>query len=206
MTEGDSSPSLAPRRLGRPRSSEADEAILDAAVTLFIEKGFEGMSIEAVADQARVGKTTIYRRWPSKEELVIDAIARLFAEPSTPDTGDVRDDLVQIARELYELMSSRVTGGVFPRMGAEVASGSRLGVLYGERVIRPRRAILGDAVSRGIKRGELNEGTDVELAVDLIVGTFLVRRFTGRLSPSDPSLPERVVDMILAGLSTTQGG
>src|SRR5262245_42446551 len=99
------------------------------------------MSVEAVAAKARVGKTTIYRRWQSKEALVIDAVIQLFAEPATPDTGGVREDLVQMACELYQLMSSPVTGGVFPRMGAEVASGSRLGLLYGERVIRPRRAI-----------------------------------------------------------------
>jgi AcrR family transcriptional regulator len=171
-------------------------------VTLFIERGFEGMSVEAVAALAGVGKATIYRRWQSKEELVIDAITRLFAEPATPDTGDVREDLVQTARELHELMSSPVTGGVFPRMGAEVASGSRLGLLYGERVIRPRRAIVGAALHRGIEREELSNDTDVELAVDLIVGTFLLRRFTGRLRQSDATLPERVVDTMLGGVST----
>jgi AcrR family transcriptional regulator len=171
-------------------------------VALFIEKGFEGMSVEAVAANARVGKATIYRRWQSKEALVIDAVTKLFAEPATPDTSDVREDLVQMARELHELMSSPVTGGVFPRMGAEVARRSRLGLLYGDRVIRPRRAIFGDALRRGIERGELSTGTDVELAVDLIVGTFLLRRFTGRLKQSDTTLPERVVDAMLAGIST----
>jgi AcrR family transcriptional regulator len=171
-------------------------------VTLFIERGFEGMSVEAVAALAGVGKATIYRRWPSKEELVIDAITQLFAEPATPDTNDVREDLVKMARELHQLMSSPVTGGIFPRMGAEVARGSRVGLLYGERVIRPRRAIFAEALHRGIERGEVSNNTDVELAVDLMVGTFLLRRFTGRLKQSDATLPERVVDAMLAGIST----
>jgi AcrR family transcriptional regulator len=169
-------------------------------VTLFIEAGFEGMSVEAVAARAGVGKATIYRRWSSKEELVVDAIAELFADTPRPDAGNVRDDLVQIGQELHVLMSSSVTGGVFPRMGAEVARGSRLGRLYGQRVIGPRRASFEEALRRGIERGELSEETDVELAIDLLVGSFLLRRFTGRLKRSDTSLPERAVDMLLASL------
>jgi len=188
------------RRPGRPRSANAHSAILDAAVTLFVEKGFEGMSVEAVAAEAGVGKTTIYRRWRSKEELVVDAIAERFAEPSAPDTGNVRDDLVESTRELHLLMSSSRTGAVFPRMGAEVARRSRLGRLYGARVIGPRRAIFAEALARGIKRGDLSEKIDVELAIDLLVGALLLRRFTGRLKQSDTSLPERAVDMVLLGL------
>src|SRR5215207_3228411 len=137
-------------RPGRPRSASAHSAILEAAVALFVDRGFEGMSVEAVAAEAGVGKTTIYRRWRSKEELVVDAIAERFADPSAPETGNVRDDLVQSARELHLLMSSSRTGAVFPRMGSEVARGSRLGRLYGERVIGPRRAIFAEALARGI--------------------------------------------------------
>jgi AcrR family transcriptional regulator len=185
---------------GRPRSAAAHEAILHSAVALFIEQGFEGMSVEGVAARAGVGKATIYRRWPSKEELVIDAVTQVFAEAATPDTGTVRDDLVQSGRELHVLMSSSLTGEVFPRMAAEVARRSPLGRLYGERVIGPRRAIFGEALLRGIERGELPESTDVELAIDQLVGTLLLRKLTGRLKRSDPTLVERVVDMLLAGL------
>jgi AcrR family transcriptional regulator len=187
------------RRPGRPRSAQAHAAILDAAVALFVEEGFEGMSVEAVAARAGAGKATIYRRWPSKEDLVIDAIARTLAEAPATDTGRVRGDLVRLARELHGLMGSSATGGVFPPMAAEVARGSRLGRLYGERVIGPRRAALAQALRRGIARGELPVGTDVELAIDLLVGGFLLRRLTGRLRPSDPT-PEHAVDVVLAGL------
>src|SRR5262245_46506888 len=114
-------------RPGRPRNATAHEAILDAALTLFIEQGFEGMSVEAVASRGGVGKATIYRRWSSKEEVVIDAVTRVFAEPITPDTGDAREDLIQSCRDLQVLMSSSPSGDVFPRMAAEVARRSRLG-------------------------------------------------------------------------------
>jgi len=187
-------------RPGRPRSPQAHQAILDAAVALFIEDGFEGMSVEAVAARAGTGKTTIYRRWPSKEDLVIDAIAQVLATAPTTDTGSVRQDLRRLGRELHGLMSSSATGGVFPRMAAEVARRSRLGRLYGQRVIGPRRAAFAEALRRGIQRGELPEGTDVELAIDLLVGGLLLRRLTGRLGRADPT-PERAVDILLAGLA-----
>jgi AcrR family transcriptional regulator len=188
-------------RPGRPRSAQAHQAILDAAVALFIEQGLEGMSVEAVAARAGTGKTTIYRRWTSKEDLVIDAIAQVLAAAPTTDTGSVREDLLRLGRELHGLMSSSATGGVFPRMAAEVTRRSRLGRLYGQRVIGPRRAALAEALQRGIQRGELPKDTDVELAIDLLVGGLLLRRLTGRLRRSDPT-PERAVDILLAGLAS----
>jgi len=169
-------------------------------VALFIEQGFEGMSVEAVAAKAGVGKATIYRRWRSKEDLVIDAVARLFAEPATPNTGTVRDDLLLSGRELQVLMSASPTGEVFPRIAAEVARRSPLGRLYGERVIGPRRAIFEEALRRGIERGELPTSVDLELAIDQLVGVLLLRKLTGRLQRSDSSLAERAVDMLLVGL------
>lgn len=189
------------RRPGRPRSARAHASILHAAVELFIQGGSEGTSVEAVALRAGVGKATIYRRWPSKEDLLIEAIEHVFAEPLTPDTGSVRNDLTLIGRDLHMLMTSRLTGGVFPPMAAEVARGSRLGRLYGQRVIGPRRAILEQALRRGIDRGELSGDFDLELAIDLLVGTFLLRRLTHRLKRSDSELPDRAVDIVLTGVS-----
>lgn len=188
------------RRPGRPRSATAHAAILDATVSLFVERGFDGMSMEAVAAMAGVGKATVYRRWPSKEDLVVDAVGRVFTEAVRPDTGAVRQDLVESARELHGLMSSSLTGRVFPRMASEIALRSPLGRLYAERIIGPRRAVFGEELRRGIRRGELAETTDVELAIDQLVGTLLLRKLTGRLNGSDPALADRAVDMLLAGL------
>src|SRR5262245_14908212 len=180
------------RRPGRPRSAAAHEAMRRAALKLFIEQGVEGLSIEAVAAEARVGKASIYRRWRSKEELVIDAVIDVFAKASSPDTGSVRGDLVRGTRDLQALMSSSPTGDVFPRMAAEVARRTPLGRLYRERVIGPRRTLFEQALRRGIARRELPRAIDVELAVDHIVGTLLLRRLTGRLKRSDPVFAERV--------------
>jgi AcrR family transcriptional regulator len=199
-TDTKASPPAGLRQPGRPRSARAHAAILDAAVALFVERGFDGMSIEAVAAMAGVGKATIYRRWPSKEDLVVDAVARVFTEAARPDTGTVRQDLIESARELHGLMTSSLTGKVFPRMAAEVAHRSPLGRLYADRIIGPRRAVFGEELDRGIQRGELPETTDVELAIDQLVGTLLLRKLTGRLQRSDSAVAERAVDMLLTGL------
>jgi AcrR family transcriptional regulator len=175
-----------------------------AALTLFIEQGVEGTSIEAVAAKAGVGKASIYRRWRSKEDLLIDAVIEVFAEAPRPDTGNLRDDLIHSTRSLQALMSSSQTGDVFPRMAAEVARRTPLGRLYGERVIGPRRRIFGEALRRGIARGELPRAIDVELAIDHLVGTLLLRRLTGRLNRSDRSFAKRAVDLLLAGLRSQE--
>jgi len=117
-------------RPGRPRSAEAHRAILDAAAALFIEEGFDAMSVEGVATRAAVGKATIYRRWPSKEDLVIDAIAQVFAEAPRPETGSVRDDLVQLGDAGPR--ASKAGGGCYhcPRYGSPTSrrSGTRGGL------------------------------------------------------------------------------
>jgi Tetracyclin repressor-like, C-terminal domain len=111
-------------------------------------------------------------------------------------------------------MTGAVTGGVFPPMSAELARGSRLGRAYAQQVVGPRRELFAFALRRGVERGELPVGLDVELTVDLLVGTLLIRRLTGRLAPepastagpgvaaepSAASVPEDLVDLVLAGL------
>src|SRR5262244_3220874 len=84
------------RRPGRPRSEQADQAIIDAALSLFAESGPEGLCIERVAARAGVGKATIYRRWPGKEDLLLDALAALRAPLPNPKGESVRDDLAAL--------------------------------------------------------------------------------------------------------------
>ena len=188
------------RRPGRPRSAAAHDAIRRAALALFIEHGIGGTSIEAVAAKAGVGKASIYRRWQSKEALLINAVIDVFAEPARPDTGTVREDLIHSTKSLLALMSSSPAGDVFPRMAAEVARHTTLGQLYGKRVIGPRRLVFGEALRRGVARGELPETIDVELAIDCFVGPLLLRKLTRRLQQSDRAFAERTVDLLLSGL------
>jgi AcrR family transcriptional regulator len=175
--------------------------MLDAALDLFIADGYEGMTMEGVAARAGVAKTTVYRRWPSKADLVVDAILALVADIATPDTGSVRDDLVALLTQLQRLMTETRAGDVFPRMAAEVAVGSAMGLTYLERVIRPRTDTVRAVLTGGIERGELSAGSDVDLVVDMVVGPVILAKLTRRLSPrGSKARAERIVDTLLGGL------
>jgi AcrR family transcriptional regulator len=190
------------RSQGRPRSEKAHRAILDAAIDLFVEEGFEGMSVEGVAARAGVGKTTIYRRWSSKEDLVIDAIDQLIFDVQPPDTGSVREDLVEMLTTVQTIFTTSRAGEVFPRMFAHVAAASPLGQAYLERVIGPRFVLLQGMIARGVERGELPADVDPELIRALLVGPVLLWKLTGGLTPRGARRrAERIVDTVLGGLT-----
>lgn len=188
---------------GRPRSEKAHRAILDAAIDLFVEEGFEGMSVEGVAARAGVGKTTIYRRWSSKEDLVIDAIDQLIFDVHPPDTGSVREDLVETLTKVQTIFTTSRAGEVFPRMFAHVAAATPLGRAYLERVIAPRFILLQGMIARGADRGELPPEVDPELVRALLMGPVLLWKLTGQLTPRGArGRAERIVDTVLGGLRT----
>jgi AcrR family transcriptional regulator len=189
------------RPAGRPRSAEAHRAILAAAIDLFVELGYEAMSIEGVASRAGVGKTTIYRRWDSKEDLVVDAIDELIFDVEPPDTGAVRGDLVEMLVMVQTIMTSAPAGELFPRMAAHVASGSPLGRAYLERVIAPRFALLQAMLARGVERGELPADVDPELVRALLLGPIILWKLTGALTRrGSRRRAEQIVDTVLGGL------
>jgi AcrR family transcriptional regulator len=195
-------PTAPSRPPGRPRSVLADKAIQDAAIDLFVEQGFEAMSMEGVAARAGVGKTTIYRRWDSKEELVMEAVTCHFTSIEDPDTGSLGDDLVHLLTMFQQTAVSTPIGRVFPRVVAEVADGSALGRLYSRRVIEPRRQMLRAIFRRGVDRGELPVGTDIELGIELIMGPLMLRRLFGKVPARGVrAMSEHHVDVVLAGLA-----
>lgn len=171
-----------PRAPGRPRDPDRHRAVLDAAVALFIAVGYEGMTMEAVAARAGVAKTTVYRRWPAKQDLVVEAVGALSADVADPDTGDVRADLVALLVRIQRLFATSPVGEVFPRMAAEVAIGSPLGRAYLERVITPRMAVLKSILARGVARGELPADLDLAVAADMLMGPIVLAALTRRLS------------------------
>ncbi|MGH2656757.1 MAG: TetR/AcrR family transcriptional regulator [Actinomycetota bacterium] len=192
------SPSRPP---GRPRSPEADRAILDAAIDLFVDEGYEGMSIEGVAARAGVGKTTIYRRWASKEELIVAAIDELIFEVEPLDTGSLRRDLVDLITQLQVVMSSSRAGQVFPRMVPHVAAGTPLGRVYLQRVIAPRFELLRSVLARAAERGEVPTDIDPELVRGLLVGPIMIWKLTGHLTRRGARRrAEAIVDTVLRGL------
>jgi AcrR family transcriptional regulator len=206
MTSRTTEPRGLARPPGRPRSPEADRAILDAAVDLFVEQGFEAMSMEGIAARAGVGKTTIYRRWQSKEDLLVDAIDELIMDVEPVDTGSLRRDLVELLTQLQVILTSSRAGEVFPRMIPHVAGGTPLGRIYLRQVIEPRFAMLRATLGHAVERGELPAGVDPELLRGLLVGPLLMWKLIGRLTRTGARRrAERIVDAVLDGLSRPSG-
>ena len=198
-------PEAAARGRGRPRSREAHRAILTAALELLGELGFRGLTIEGVADRAGVGKTTIYRRWPSKTELVAEAIGQIRPPSAPPDSGTLEGDLLGFVRLQQERVGS--TPGLrrlIPVLLTEATQDPTFLTLVTDGVIEPIRDVLQELVARGIERGELRPDVDVEALVDLL---HAVPVYKILLAGGDPSqvrgVPSRVVPLLLAGVGRT---
>jgi AcrR family transcriptional regulator len=187
------------RRPGRPRSERADRAIMDATVSLFAESGAAGLCIEKVAARAGVGKATIYRRWPGKEDLLLDAIAGLKAPLPEPSGRSVREDLVMLLEAMCEQFADPCQAREFALLLGEGAKYPRLMTRYIETVIEPRREVFRSVLRRGVVTGELRPDTDVDAALFMLTGSVLVRSRYGEV-PLEPGYPRRVVDGLLGGI------
>ena len=182
---------------GRPRSEEAHQAILDATLELLQEVGFSALTVEGVASRARVGKATIYRRWPSKLPLVVEAFGQLPSLAEV-DTGSLEDDLSGMLTGYLELFHSTPLAAILPSLAGERAHNPALGELF-DPVMRGRRQPLTRAFERAIARGELPAGLDIDLAADLVVGPIAVRLFfTG--ARVQPEMVAPMVRLALAGI------
>src|SRR5258707_10961074 len=131
----------ATQRRGRPRSEKAREAILAAAAELLLARGLGAVSMDAVAEHAGVSKATIYRWWPTKETLALDALYTEWAaaRPSPRDTGSLRGDLLSLMRPWAKLAGSRPYGRVVAALLAEANSDPVFAGEYRHRVLEPRR-------------------------------------------------------------------
>jgi AcrR family transcriptional regulator len=188
------------RRPGRPRSERAERAIIEAALSVFAESGPEGLCIEKVAARAGVGKATIYRRWPGKEDLLLDAIAALQAPLPEPAGESVRDDLVAVLGAMRDRVADPRRVREFALLLGEGAKYPRLMARYVETVLEPRREVIRSVLRRGVASGELRASIDVEAALFMLTGAVIAR---GKYEPDSmpPGYVERVVDELLLGLA-----
>lgn len=187
----------APGSTGRPRSEEAHQAILDATLELLVEVGFSGLTVEGVAQRAGVGKATIYRRWPSKLPLIVEAFGRLpgFEEV---DSGSLEVDLKETLKSYLEAFNETSLGAVFPSLAGERAHNPELSKLL-EPVARSRREPFVRIFERARERGEISDDVDIDLAADLVVGPISVTLFFRGGTPS-PRMVGPIVDLALHGI------
>ncbi|MHA6759495.1 TetR/AcrR family transcriptional regulator [Streptacidiphilus sp. PAMC 29251] len=193
----------APRR-GRPRSEAAEQAIVGAVLRL-LEQGYPLalLSIEGIAGEAGVGKATIYRRWPNKEELLIDILQRLDEpEPSAAAAeGSVRDALVAALEYLRRAALARRSHTSLGLVANELRSMPELYRRYHEQVVDPRRARLRRLLARGVEQGEIRADMDLDLLGELFIGPMLSRSLLRPGAPlEDPTLSATIVDTLLQGL------
>jgi AcrR family transcriptional regulator len=193
-----------PRAPGRPRSIEADRAILEAALTLLAEVGPTALSVEEVASRAGVGKTTIYRRFATKDELIVAALASLNESLAGDiDEGSVRDSLVSVVTAWWSQQQGSASGQLFHRVLAHAKANPQMFCSFYDQVIEPRRDLYRVIIRRGIEQGELRADTDVELMTTLIVASSvytLQLRASGR-DAAPGSGPQEFVDAIIAGFA-----
>ena len=191
----------APRALGRPRDPKLDSAILQATLQLLASEGYEGLTIEAVAAMAGVGKASVYRRFSGKEDLVVEAVASLSEQPPLRKGMGVRDELVALLETIRRKNDSSISGKIFPRLLSAGIENPRLMQRYREQVLDPRRQRFLDVVQRGIEEGLIRPDVDPGHAVDLVVGPMVYRNLIRHDPPPGPDLAGRIVDDVLVALA-----
>ena len=198
------SPAEQPQR-GRPRSEKARRAILEATAELLLDRGLSAVSMDAVAEQAGVSKATIYRWWPTKETLALDALYAKWAgvSPAPRDTGTLRGDLLSLLRPWARLVGERPHARVIAALLSEAQTDPAFAEEYRRHVVEPRRELATAVFLRAAERGEIDEGTKIDVALDLIYGPLYHRLLQGHAKLTDRFVQD-VVDMALNGIARTK--
>jgi AcrR family transcriptional regulator len=189
----------APKRTGpgRPRSLDSEAAILDATRDLLAAEGYGAFTVDRLAARARVSKSTIYRRWPSKEHLVIAAFDSL-PPLQAPDHGDAAAELADLVLQFVAIMRGSPLGDVLLPLVAERARNPDLSAAL-DPWIQRRRGPMKQVIARAVQRGQLPAGTDPDMAEDALMGAVLLRLY---FAPGDlgPAAVQALVGLVLRGL------
>lgn len=161
-----------PRRAGRPRSSTADAAILAAARAVLADSGWPGFTVEKVAARAGVAKTTLYRRWSSRADLAVGAIAELLAVAKVAPSDNGADDIRNAARAVAAALRAPAARAAYLAVIAEAARDPVLRERVDAELLGPTRQLVVEGLARAVGRGEVPPGSDADLAYDLIAGAM----------------------------------
>jgi AcrR family transcriptional regulator len=187
-----------PKKSGRPRSAQSHQAILAAALALLSEVGFEAMSIEAIATRAAVGKSTIYRRYKSKEELVADAIETIREEIAIPDTGSLLTDIDALIESAAQITLSPLGRQSVAMIISSAASNPRFAQIYWTKYLQPRREAFSVVVKRAQDRNEVQPALDPHLVFDTMSAIMLYALIFPPEAESWQSYVRRSLQLFLA--------
>jgi AcrR family transcriptional regulator len=190
-----------PRKRGRPRSAAAEQAMLAAAIELLAEHGYSGFTVEAVAVRAGVAKSTVYRRWPGKDELLVDALTTVKGPLAQLPGDSVEQDLKVLMEAMRRSWLGTNHGVIMRRLAADGSDQPELYRMFRERVIEPRRALTRSVIERGIAEGSIRPDVDVNAVVGMLAAPVIVAVMTHGENALTKRHVEFVVETVLAGLA-----
>jgi len=187
---------LTPKGRGRPRDEDARDRILQSALEILEDTCFVNATVDAIAERAGASKATIYRWWPNKAAVFIEALREATAqELPFPDTGDLREDVRLQLRNFVKLLTGR-RGRAFKAFIAAAQSDPDVAEAFRTVWIEPRRAQTKTALERHQQEGRLSAATDLELFIDSLYGPFYFRLMMGH-RPLTPAFAEGIAEMAL---------
>jgi AcrR family transcriptional regulator len=194
----DPRPAVAAVSAGRPRDARVTDALLAAVFVELAENGVRGLTMEAVARRAGVGKSALYRRWPSKIEMTVELMRTLSVttEPA-PDTGSLAGDVAVLLDEVLAWLTDPRVRPIYPDLLAEAQRIPALGAALMDHVGRPRRARAQIVLDRAAQRGELADGADRELILDALAA-LVFWRVIALSRPVTPAHLQKVASLICA--------
>ncbi len=164
-----------PARRGRPRKPGTREAVIDAFVTLIGERGYAGASMDEVAERAGVSKATIYRRWPSRDALIVDVHQAMVDESDARDTGSLEGDLLALLDRVAGMLEQTSFARVVVASAGEMLANPELATVFRERVLEPRLELMRAVFARAIERGEIEASVDWRSWAYTLMGTNIFR-------------------------------
>ena len=187
------------RGRGRPRCEVARKRILEAALESLDEVGFASATTDLIAERAGASKATIYRWWPTKAALLLEALRDVVAqELPFPDTGDLKEDVRQQLRNFVKLLTGR-RGGVLKSFVAAAQSDPEVAEAFRNVWVIPRRADARQVLEKHQQEGRLPAEVDLELLMDLLYGPLYYRLLAGHGAVS-PAYADRITELALSGL------
>lgn len=181
--------STASARVGRPRDTRLDSALLAATADLIAERGYSAVTLQAVADAAGTSRPALYRRYTDLADLVASMLMERFGlDPGAEDLGGIEAELLAIQQHQRELFNDVVMRKALPGLLADLARSPELARQFHERFLGPRRLSTASILERAVLRGEIAPGTDPEWLCDLITGPMLMRALVPTLGPIDAEL------------------